>query len=366
MNFTLPELAPLTVIDGKPSYSTLTTATAQLIANARKIPFRNGFDGHDFLCVKLSPAEMLVRFPNPAISFQAPTLPAPLGAPPPDMTKHYLFEERERVYREAMEVYQTMGIADLALKTLLMTAVNEIYYAILKHRRFSYSNVTTMQLLTHLNTNYGSITNAEREKNRQRLLTPWDPNEPIETIWNRLTEITDFADAAGGPIDEWNQIYDTLLVLRNSGVFADDIAAYERAVCDDDRTMKDFQARFNRANRVRREQRTAIDFGVYHDNALAARLNALLIEQGHLRRQLQQNEQALARAASSHAASAAPTGTTTTTPATSRRRHYCWTHGFGLNNRHTSATCVYAATATDTMGGKVTEMSPRNPANPRC
>ncbi|GKY97575.1 hypothetical protein MPSEU_000716000 [Mayamaea pseudoterrestris] len=374
MNITLPTLDPLTIIEGKPTYSTLTIATAQLRANARKIPARSDDNGHDFLC--MTDDELLERFPDPDAPFDRPARPEELGLQVAGLTQNQL-TERNRIHKEKSDDFKLMLVADTALKACLLAALDEDYYSVLRNRRSIYANLTTLQILTHLTTAYGRVSNQERKDNVLRLLTPWDPNDPIERIWSRITDINDFAEDAGTPIPPEQQIHDTLLVLNNSGVFAADLAAYDRDVDEVDRTMENLQSRFNKANDKRLEHRTAGQAG-YQDHANIAQTTELT----RLRRQLQQAMAAIrdvtpAPTRVTPATPTTPAPAITPTPAAAptaspRARHYCHTHGFGLNYRHTSATCqnpgpnhVSTATADNTMGGTLTEMSPRNPANPR-
>ncbi|GKY92353.1 hypothetical protein MPSEU_000206200 [Mayamaea pseudoterrestris] len=376
----LPELTPLPALTTEPCYANLLLLNNALCEQARKIPLRNGDEtfGHDFLC--LQPAQYAYRHPD--TPFVMPAQPAALADADDDMPTNAL-TERNRKYKDALNDFNTMRLADVALKSLIMAAVPETYYSVLKHALHNYATITTLQLLTHLLLTYANITGPKQDANIQRLHTPWDPNEPIETIWSRITEVTDFTTAAGETLSERTIVRYTLTVLENSGVFNEAVARFEHEFPVPMRTLAILMARFNEANKTRREKQTAGAAG-YQDHTHIAALAAAEAELTHLRRQNGQHQRDLA--ALRNGTTAAPTHVTpatTTTPAPAitptpapiaspHARHYCHTHGFGLNYRHTSATCqnpgpnhVSTATADNTMGGTLTEMSPRNPANPR-
>ena len=65
---------------------------------------------------------------------------------------------------------------------------------------------------------YGVVKASNKEKNRTKLSEPWTPDQPIETLWKRIKDCLDFANAAGEAISEPVAIRLTLEVLRDSGL----------------------------------------------------------------------------------------------------------------------------------------------------
>jgi hypothetical protein len=51
-----------------------------------------------------------------------------------------------------------------------------------------YTNCTSLQLLTHLLTYYAMIAPTELTQNYERLNTPYDPNQPIETLFQQIQD----------------------------------------------------------------------------------------------------------------------------------------------------------------------------------
>ena len=64
----------------------------------------------------------------------------------------------------------------------------EIYYKALKHTHTGYTNVTLRQHLDHLITTYAAIDQFDLEKNQEKMTARYDPNAPIETLFEKITD----------------------------------------------------------------------------------------------------------------------------------------------------------------------------------
>ena len=63
-----------------------------------------------------------------------------------------------------------------------------IYYKDLKYIHTGYANVTLRQLLDHLVTTYVAIEQFDLEKNQEKMTERYNPNAPIETIFEKITD----------------------------------------------------------------------------------------------------------------------------------------------------------------------------------
>ena len=73
-------------------------------------------------------------------------------------------------------------------------------------------------MLTHFRTTYATIEPEEIERNRNALTTTWNPEEPIEDLWNRIKEIQRFATDAQEPITDAAALRLTLGVFEATSV----------------------------------------------------------------------------------------------------------------------------------------------------
>jgi hypothetical protein len=63
----------------------------------------------------------------------------------------------------------------------------------------SYANCTSLQILTHLLTYYTMIAPTELMHNYELLNTPYDPNQPIDNLFQQIQDLRAFSVARGKP-----------------------------------------------------------------------------------------------------------------------------------------------------------------------
>jgi hypothetical protein len=96
-------------------------------------------------------------------------------------------------------VYHTYHKLDQTLKKLITESFDDAYLNALSDEIMGYANCTSLQLLTHLLTYYAMIALTELTQNYERLNTPYDPNLPIETLFQQIQDARAFAVAGGHP-----------------------------------------------------------------------------------------------------------------------------------------------------------------------
>jgi hypothetical protein len=94
--------------------------------------------------------------------------------------------ETTRLHREATQVYRTNGNVDQAIKKLFIESFDDAYLNTISDEIVGYANCMSLQLLTHLLTYYAMIAPTELTQNYERLNTPYDPNQPIETLFRKF------------------------------------------------------------------------------------------------------------------------------------------------------------------------------------
>jgi hypothetical protein len=90
-----------------------------------------------------------------------------------------------------------------------------------------YANCTSLQLLSHLLTYYAMIAPTELTQNYERLNTPYDPNELIETLFQQIQEARAFAVAGGQPYGAAMIVNVTYALVFNTGLFPDACQAWK-------------------------------------------------------------------------------------------------------------------------------------------
>jgi hypothetical protein len=96
-------------------------------------------------------------------------------------------------------VYCTYHNVDQAIKKLILEALDDEYLNAISDEVVGYANCTSLDLLTHLLTFYAMIAPTELTQNYERLNTPYDPNQPIKTLFQQIQDARAFAVAGGQP-----------------------------------------------------------------------------------------------------------------------------------------------------------------------
>jgi hypothetical protein len=290
-------------------------------------------------------------------------------------------------HREATQVYRTYHNVDQAIKKLIIEAFDGAYLNALSDEVLGYANCTSLQLLTHILTFYAMIAPTELTQNYERLNTPYDPNQPIETLFQQIQDARAFAVAGGQPYGNTMIINVAYTLIFHTGLFSDACRAWQsRTVAE--KTWAQFKIDFATAHReFLLTNQTAQQSGFHSAN--------MMIEQGRAE-SMNDTAEAIAQLVTATTSDRSTVATLTTTnvklatqleaanaliaqlkneiatlnnkikPAwqgqhpvrTTNNNSYCWSHGYQVAKSHTSATCNMkksghqdAAIKSNTMGG---------------
>jgi hypothetical protein len=265
-------------------------------------------------------------------------------------------------------VYRTYHNVDQAIKKLIIESFNDAYRNALSDEIVGYANCTSLQLLTHLLTYYAMITPTELTQNYERLNTPYDPNQPIESLFQQIQDARAFSMAGGQPYGAAIIVNVSYTLIFNTGFFPDACRAWQsRAISG--KTWAQFKLDFATAHReFRLNNQTAHQSGFHSAN--------MMIKQGR-DESMQDTVYAIAQLATATASDCRTVATLTTTDAklatqleaahaqiaqlkneiatlknkikpawqgqlpfkTTNNDSYCWSHGYQVAKSHTSATC---------------------------
>jgi hypothetical protein len=265
-------------------------------------------------------------------------------------------------------VYRTYHNVDQAIKKLIIESFDDVYLNSLSDEIVGYANCTSLQLLTHILTYYTMIAPTELTQNYERLNTPYDPNQPIETIFQQIQDAQAFAVAGGQPYGAAMIVNVAYTLVFNTGLFPDACRAWQsRAIAG--KTWAQFKLDFATAHHeFRLTNQTAQQSGFHSAN--------MMIEQGR-NETMQDTTDTITQLAKSTATYRGTVATLTTTNAklatqleaahtqiaqlkneiatlnkkikpawqgqrpvkTTNNDSYCWSHGYQVAKSHTSATC---------------------------
>jgi hypothetical protein len=150
--------------------------------------------------------------------FPVPNNPGPLAAVVVGTTAAVIAETTQ-LHREATQVYRTYHNVDQAIKKLSMESFDDAYLNALSDEIVGYANCTSLKLLTHLLTYYAMIAPTELTQNYELLNTPYDPNQPIETLFRKIQDARAFAVAGGQPYGAAMIVNVAYTLMFNTGLF---------------------------------------------------------------------------------------------------------------------------------------------------
>jgi hypothetical protein len=158
------------------------------------------------------------------IAFAMPEHPGPAPTTHLAVATAVQITETNRQYAFHLSEHDLVSKLNNALKAQLLTAVNDIYVAQLSDATMGYTNVTVRQLLAHSKSTYGVIPFTQLGNNFAQLDIEFNPDEPLEVLWQCVKECRHFAASGNDPISEITAVRKTLSVLlEKTGVFSDSI-----------------------------------------------------------------------------------------------------------------------------------------------
>ncbi|CAB9531476.1 hypothetical protein SEMRO_3585_G349380.1 [Seminavis robusta] len=285
--------------EDKPTYNSLKIIHQELNANAMAIPSTLGGGHYGHLGLVLT-AIQYNDLPN-TIPWTNPVHPGPApvhGAAPtgPQIT------ENNRVFAAAETKFLIFKATEQALKKQLIEAVPDTFIKTLKHEMYGYAQVTVLTLLTHLDRTYGTVGPDDLRANMKRMTAEWSPIQPIEDLYNQVKDAQKFA-ADHDPITDKHAVRAAIDNLTDSGVFTDALRDWRKKEIEN-QEFTDLEAHFTAADKERRRILTTKEMGYANKT----------VEKGNSK-------------ATPH------------TNVGGRIMYYCWSHGLGTNDQHTSMTC---------------------------
>jgi hypothetical protein len=303
--------ATLTPITGEPTHATIATLTSELYANARHNLTTLGGGNLGYMGLLMTAADYAALQteagnPNPE-PFDIPNAPAALTAASTDADKN--------AFQEAKQHRVNCSTMEALLQQQIIAAVDAKYIKKIKSAKFGFACIKCERILHHIITTYDKITPEDMLLNQEALGAPFDCNNPITDLWERIDECRQFATDGGSPISDLMTMATILKVIKETGQFTSFVLHWNRTK-DATKTMDDFVEYFTDCDTERKLQ-TAKDAGYHSAN------NAT------------NNTKTIAPSTAIVSATNDPSHVMFN----DHKVYYCHTHGGTLNAKHTSATC---------------------------
>jgi hypothetical protein len=201
----------------EPTFEDLKVIRPLLNTNAMNIASYKGGGRHGHLGIIMTNKEY---FAVAVDVFPIPNNSGPSAAVVAGMTAAVI-AETTRIHKEATQVHRTYHKVDQDIKKLIIESFDDAYLNALSDKIVGYANCTSLQLLTHLLTYYAMIAPTELTQNYGCLNAPYDPNQPIETLFQQIQDARAFAVAGGQPYGAAMIINMVYTLVFNTGLFPD-------------------------------------------------------------------------------------------------------------------------------------------------
>jgi hypothetical protein len=254
--FPFPTVLPIV---GEPNYESIAALHRQLNANSASIQSHLG-NGQLGLLQLTVPAAVYNTLS--ATVFVAPANPGPAPHLPDQSTGPQIADIRF-AFDAATKLFKNYDLDDKALKQLLLGAVDDMFVRSLQTKYIGYLNVTTRQILDHLYNQYARISAADLQENDVALKTAYDPNLPIETLFDQVENAVDFAAAGNTPYSPEQVVATAYQLVYATGMFLDDCKIWKRHP-EAYKTWGHFKRDFTLSHRALREAKVTSAGAGYH------------------------------------------------------------------------------------------------------
>jgi hypothetical protein len=348
-------------VTGEPTFEDIKTIHRYLNTNAMSVSSYEGGGRHGHLGLMMMNDEYF------ALATDVFTDPDNPGATPvhPENTIAARIAEANQAHTEVIRVYGTYHNIDQTFKKLIIEEFEDQFLNALSDEVVGYANRTSLDLLTHLLTYYDMIAPTELTQNYERLNTPYDPNQPIESLFQKIQDDRAFAISGAQPYGDAMIVNVVYTLVFNTYLFPDSCRTWQvrpsaqkswtnfkihfAAAHREFRLTNqiDQQSGFHSANLMIEDHHyqgtadsiaqlvvaTALD---RENVAILTAINAKLTLQFEIS---QAYVQKLKEEIAQLKLKLKPAWKGQRPPKMTNNDNYCWSNGYQLHNGHTSASC---------------------------
>jgi len=254
----------LTKIQGEPTYHSLQLLSQELKANAASVPSNLGGGNYGYLGLLLSDAQFALLSNTP---FVHPVHPGTLTIAP-TLTGPQIAAAKQ-TYEDAVKIHRECIALERALIQQTVEAIDKEYLQATRNRQTGQYATHIRDLLQYLFSTYGNITPTDLDlKADQVKKLTYDITNPIDSIFNEIEELSEYAEAAETPYSP-NQLIDIgYIIISKNMAFQQDVRAWLRRP-KADHTWSNFKTHFRAAYKeIKRTQGPTTDSHGYA-NAIA-------------------------------------------------------------------------------------------------
>ena len=124
-------------------------------------------------------------------------------------------------HTKSTKIFTEYKNTDKALRQLLLASTDKLYVRSIRHKYISYGKTTTRALLDHLYATYANIYASTLQDNDKSLHSPYDSNQPFETLIDKVENAIDYASTGDMPYTPAQVVGITFQLVFQTGIFND-------------------------------------------------------------------------------------------------------------------------------------------------
>ena len=122
-------------------------------------------------------------------------------------------------YKDETEQWKLVSDVRHAIKKQLLEAVEDEYLEDLKDPDTGYANITPLEMIEHLYTDYGKMTEQDISNIKASIKIEYDTNTTMTSYFSNLRNIRTIADRAANPISDSDMLAKIYLVMGRTGIY---------------------------------------------------------------------------------------------------------------------------------------------------
>jgi hypothetical protein len=368
-SFPHPILAKIT---GEPTREEILDLFTAVKENAASVhtTLGGGLNGH--LGAVLTAAQYLVAVPVGHVAYAAPAPPGNQAAIANGATAAQIAQLNMAHHRVA-KVFYGYATMQTALKNQIIAAIEQKFLRALRNRNVGFNNITVLQMITHLFTEYGQAQGTDLDANLINMQKDWNPEDPFVVIIDQIEDASDIAADAHMPFSPEQILHFAEGIVNRTNMFFDDMKEWRLRPANR-RTWPLFQVFVTGKHRALKEQQRTAKAAGYHTTnfinlgnkkddhsggedqfAFAADALAKLADATTSDREAMANLSTTVSTMATQLKEATElitklkkqldnknnnaTTTTANNNNTKKVLYYCWSHGYTTNPDHNSCKC---------------------------
>jgi hypothetical protein len=150
----------------------------------------------------------------------------------------------------------------------IISVFEPMYLDILNDNMVGYANISARVMMDHLLETYGNITAVDLEINLEHMRQAWDPQQPVETLFKKIQDCTEYSEAGGVLIVHPQQINVGYANIFATGHFMSACRRWKKKPTAE-KTWTQFKSHFAAAHRQHKQMKgeSAATAGYHSANA---------------------------------------------------------------------------------------------------